>query len=95
MSEPLAVTVHYDLNTDTFIKTQVKIYPNPASTTVTVSGSSVIEHISLLNMLGQEVISDMPNALTTPVDISALQSGAYLIKVKTNAGAGTIKLLKK
>ena len=95
VSEPLAVTVHYDLNTDTFIKTQVKIYPNPASTTVTVSGSSVIEHISLLNMLGQEVISDMPNALTTPVDISALQSGAYLIKVKTNAGAGTIKLLKK
>lgn len=94
-SEPLAVTAHFNLDVDGVTKTEIKVYPNPASTTVTISGASVIEHISLFNMLGQEVISDTPNALTTQVDISALQPGAYLVKVKTIAGTGTIKLLKK
>lgn len=95
VSEALAVTVHYDLNTDGFSKTKITMYPNPASTMVTISGTAVIENISLFNLLGQKVISDAPNAITTQIDISTLQSGAYLVKVKTATGSGMIKLIKQ
>jgi hypothetical protein len=95
VSEALAVTVHYDLNTHAFTKTQITVYPNPADALVTVTGTSIIEHLTLFNLLGQEVISAAPNALTAQVDMSALQPGAYLVKVKTLHGSGVIKLLKK
>jgi hypothetical protein len=94
-SDALAVTAHLDLNTDAFAKAQIKVYPNPAYALVTVTGTSIIEHISLFNLLGQEVISTTPNTLTAQVDMSALQPGAYLVKVKTVTGSGVIKLLKK
>src|SRR4029078_3449742 len=51
------LTVQPFLSVDDFIKNNLKIYPNPASTQITIKGDFVADkNISIYNMLGQQVM---------------------------------------
>ena len=54
-----------------------------------------IQNVSVYNMLGQEVVRVSPNVVETQLDMSALQVGAYFVKVTINNATKTIKVLKK
>jgi hypothetical protein len=64
----------------------IKIYPNPASRTVTVESEREIEYVRLVSISGQ--VFHIPNAdgLVHTIDISELQSGLYFIEVTTSVG---------
>lgn len=72
---------------------QVKLFPNPASNVVRVEGIPTNEDhkIEILSMSGK-LISSI-NRPTNLLDVSELQSGAYLLKVETRSGRATSKLL--
>lgn len=81
---------------------EMKIFPNPASNTVTISimsKTSDIARIQITNLAGQVVSNqnqNMENGVNQlQINISNLASGLYLVNIKTNTGRSTQKLIKK
>ncbi len=73
----------------------IKMYPNPAKHNVTFSSTENIDEISIYNILGQEVLTDLVGNTLKDLDISQLTTGTYLAKIATANGIQTIKLLKQ
>jgi hypothetical protein len=46
-------------------------------------------------MIGQEVMRSAPNTLQDEMDISALQAGAYFVKVRINDVEGNFRIIKE
>ncbi len=69
--------------------------PNPVSNILKLNASKNISSISVYNMLGQEVIRTNPNTSSNNLDMSALQSGAYFVKVVIEDKINTVKVIKK
>jgi hypothetical protein len=70
-------------------------YPNPVNNTLTLNAQKSIQNVAIYNMLGQEVIHTAPNTITSEVDMSNLQPGAYFVKVTVENMTETIKVIKK
>lgn len=81
-------------NTD-FDKKNFTVYPNPVKDVLNVSYVENISTVAVYNMLGQEVALKTMNANEGQIDMSALASGTYLVKVKTDATVQTIKVVKQ
>jgi len=75
---------------------RVALFPNPSSSKVTVI-SELIYRIVVYNESGSIVLSEEYNQRTDAVeiDISGLESGAYLIQTVTSKGVLTKKMIKK
>ncbi|WP_262151781.1 T9SS type A sorting domain-containing protein [Chryseobacterium foetidum] len=75
---------------------KAKIYPNPTSGIVNVSTENEIESIIIYSLNGQILKTEKINReKKVSVDISGIPSGTYLLKVKTNNGEKTLKIIKK
>lgn len=75
---------------------ELKVYPNPVNTKLTVFSENSIENISIYNLLGKQVLHLKGNRTQTlNVNTSILKPGIYLIKVKTEDNVFTKKILKK
>ena len=94
-SIPLAVTARLAAGTDSVNKIMVRLYPNPVTSTVTLTSQSTIEHIELYSLTGQKVISVSPNSTTSTIDISKLQTGFYLVKTYSGTNTHVFKILKQ
>ncbi|HXS36130.1 MAG TPA: T9SS type A sorting domain-containing protein [Flavipsychrobacter sp.] len=67
----------------------IKLYPNPANTSITISADNNVEFkdIVILNSVGAVVYRENSAAFKTKnIDISTLPSGAYIMKVNTSNG---------
>jgi Secretion system C-terminal sorting domain len=51
--------------------------------------------VQVLNLLGQEVVTKSINATDAKVDMSALASGTYLVKVTSDNQIKTLKVIKQ
>ena len=69
--------------------------PNPVNNVLNMSADTAIENVSVLNLLGQEVMNVTPNALQASIDTSDLDAGVYLVDVKVAGTTGTIKIVKE
>ena len=76
------------INSNSIESTALKLYPNPTSSEITLEWNSqtdIKQKISILNLLGQEVLSkDDINSNAKNIDkinISALPSGIYIAKI--------------
>lgn len=87
-SESLSVEDDNDL-------TEFKFYPNPVQDKLNLRAQDNIQKISVYNMLGQEVLRQAPNNRTTEVDMSALQTGSYFVKVTINGLTETKQIIKR
>jgi len=74
----------------------VKVYPNPSSGLVNVSGLETGNRISVSNMLGQTMIDKVVTNNTEVINLKGQSSGLYFVTVK-NAGqvVGRYKLVLK
>ncbi|WP_169313466.1 T9SS type A sorting domain-containing protein [Aequorivita sublithincola] len=70
-------------------------YPNPTNGLLNLSSAENIENVKIYNVLGQMVIITRVNATNSQVDISALKTGTYLMKVLVNGEIGTYRVLKQ
>mgnify|MGYP002620347028 CR=1 FL=1 len=70
-------------------------YPNPAQEVLYLQAMHPMEHISIYNINGQEVLNDSPNTTESQLDISHLNHGLYLMSVTSNGKTQTHKLLVK
>jgi hypothetical protein len=78
------------LNTDSFKKNSIVIYPNPTSGIVTVEIDEVIEKIELWDMLGRKLITQN----SSKVDLSSFSKGTYLLIIKTDKQQLSQRIIK-
>lgn len=82
------------LGIDDLHKDEIKLFPNPVTDMLNISGLKNVSNVAIYNMLGQEVIkqSKLENE---QVDVSGLAPGTYLVKVNTDVATETYKIVKK
>lgn len=74
---------HYAVDENEGIK--AKIYPNPTNGIVNISGKNIV-NMEVVNIMGQVVMSKLCDADETKIDISSLNTGVYLIKLRNKNG---------
>jgi hypothetical protein len=73
--------------------TTVKVFPNPATSNVTVEAAAV-KNISLINQLGQTVQAPVTYGTSSHTVVTAgLAKGTYTIRISTETGTTTQKLV--
>ena len=78
-----------DLNTLTYV------YPNPAQDQVILASSIELEKVEIYNMVGQKVYETYVSGISTTVNVSDFNAGTYLVKMFTEAGLATKKIIVK
>ncbi len=77
----------------------VKLYPNPARTTLTIElpGTETLESLSLRTLTGATVMQLPIRARqrSATVEVSQLPKGIYLLKIQTPTGTATKKVMKE
>ena len=71
------------------------MYPNPASSSLNISASSMIKNAVIYNILGKQVMNLSINKNNESINVSNLASGMYLIKYTTESAVGTAKFIKQ
>jgi hypothetical protein len=92
----------YDLLTATDVADALQVtkafsvYPNPASRQITIetSTASTDDHISIINLDGQEIIRQQIIKPRTIIDISNLSAGIYFVQLTNEKIVETQKVMK-
>ena len=71
-------------------KEEILLYPNPASDRVRILSASSIKQVVVMDVMGRFVM-DMGAA--EALDLSGFSSGTYFVRVKTNTGVSTSRLV--
>ena len=69
----------------------ISIYPNPTDNTLFISGNETPIAVDIYNVLGKEVLS-VKN--TNNINVQALQSGVYVIRISDGVGQTNRKFIK-
>lgn len=67
-------------------RAEVSLFPNPASSYITINSSAGIRRLELVNMLGAVVMSSDSGFINTGIDVSNFKQGLYFVKLHTNEG---------
>ena len=73
----------------------LKVYPNPASNLVTITGLKGGELISFLDAAGRLCIQTKATGLIMDINLRELTPGNYLVKIETVNAEKTVKLIVK
>ena len=84
-----------NLGTNEVFKTQITCYPNPVQNILNINNtsSSPITSIEVYDLLGKLVLSEKSS--TNQIDVSYLNSGLFFIRIETEQGSLTKKMVKK
>ncbi|WP_417874404.1 T9SS type A sorting domain-containing protein [Xanthomarina gelatinilytica] len=79
------------------LQTVVSIYPNPVSDYLNVKSKESLKQIAIYDIQGRQIktIALTGNTTTTKVDMSSLSKGVYFVKIKTELGEQTSKIIKE
>ncbi len=69
----------------------ISIYPNPTNNTLFITGNETPITVSIFNVLGKEVLS-IKN--TNNINVKALPSGVYVIRISDGVGQTNRKFIK-
>ncbi len=94
-STPFAVMATVTLGTDNFDIVNFKYYPNPTSGMLTISYSREISEITVIDLVGQTLLTKKPNALETQIDLLGFPIATYLVNIVSEGQTKTIKVLKR
>lgn len=73
---------------------EFNVYPNPTTNVWTLTNSSTMEMIEVLDFQGKLVKSLEINAKKTTIDATELQNGIYFVRVNLPTGIKTLRLIK-
>ncbi|WP_052467176.1 T9SS type A sorting domain-containing protein [Psychroserpens damuponensis] len=79
------------LNDEVYIS-ELKLYPNPATDKLFVSTTEQVEHLVIYNIRGQLV--KQANTINDGIEVSNLNTGLYMIQIKTSNNIINKKFLK-
>jgi len=95
-SEMLSIVVSQALGLSGFGHVSFKLYPNPVSDILNISlGNEEITEISVINLLGQKVLSTKGGTGNITMDVSQLEAGTYIVQISTGSGKSSMKIIKQ
>lgn len=80
------------LNTQKFNNFDFSLFPNPVKNELNINSKEKINSIEIYNVLGKKVLTS--KNVSKNIDISSLSKSVYLVKVFTDKGISTKKLVK-
>lgn len=82
------------LSAEAFFKSNFAVWPNPAANVINITNYSTNEITSVqMTDLNGRIVKEM-KGITNQVNISDLNTGVYFMKITTNEGIGTTKVIK-
>lgn len=84
------------LSTETFFASNFTTYPNPASDVININTKNntvVINAIQMTDLNGR-VVKEV-KGMNNQINVSELNAGVYFLKITTDQGTGTTKVIKK
>jgi hypothetical protein len=87
-------SVDRPLSTDSFFAQNFSVYPNPATSVlnIAVKNNVAISQAQITDINGRVVKS--VNNVVSQINISDLNTGVYFLKITTDQGVGTTKIVK-
>ncbi|WP_079243127.1 T9SS type A sorting domain-containing protein [Chryseobacterium indologenes] len=76
-------------------KNTVSAYPNPVTDFLYINNDTRIKDVEVYNVSGQRILSETMNAEKGSVDMRSAASGVYIVKVNTEKGSQSLKIIKK
>jgi sugar lactone lactonase YvrE len=73
----------------------IYIYPNPASSTITITSPNKLSQITISNLIGQTKYSQAYEAEKVEIDIANLPLGIYMVAIIDEEGNKTVKKIVK
>lgn len=74
---------------------ELKIYPNPTSSTITISSENIPEYISIYSMTGNILKYVKPNSSNSTINVTDFNSSIYMVRVFVNNQFINQKFIKK
>jgi len=78
-------------------KPYISLYPNPVNSTLTVKTTQnyIIDNITLFDISGRVIlVKKGTNSVSEKINLSSLSNGSYFIKISTDSGEVTKKIIK-
>jgi hypothetical protein len=72
----------------------IRIYPNPASSSITIQSSEPMERIKIYSLLGDLVLEKNVGEKQIIVDVSSIKSGVYFLEIKQGKNKSWKKIIK-
>lgn len=90
-------TVEEALSVEESIAQGFKMYPNPVQNTLFIESENSIQSVTIYDMNGRLLnkVVFTGNALKENIDMKHLSQGIYFVKIKSDKGEVTAKILKK
>lgn len=82
------------IGTEDFSPTNFSIYPNPVVDLLHVRSANTVSIIRVYDVLGTLVQVSTPDAISPSIDMSALNSGVYVVEVTIGGASKTMKVIK-
>ena len=82
-------------NVDFDTDLSVRVFPNPAKNKIDISANESIKSIQLFDEQGREMSTNLVNEIKSTLDISSYSKGIYFLKIQTNKGIKTEKIIKE
>ena len=80
---------------DTQISESLSMYPNPASSEVTISAKSIITSVRICDINGRTLLEITPKENEVQIDLNAISQGVYIVRIECEDGVFNEKLIKQ
>lgn len=77
------------------LTTDFTIYPNPVSEVLHVKSATLISNVEVFDIHGRKVVSQNTDAAEIQLNVEALNSGLYIVEIKSIHGSSSLKFMKK
>ena len=74
-------------------KEYVAVYPNPAKDVLRVKSNGDLQHVRLMNSIGQIVFDQQMSTSNMQINIGSFDTGVYFIQIETEVGTTTQKII--
>jgi len=71
------------------------VYPNPTSNLLNITAATQLTSVDVINILGQTLFSQEVGATQVQVDLSALATGNYFVRVQAENTTTVLQIVKK
>jgi len=82
------------LGADDFSADVFSVYPNPVTDLLNIHTVAAVDAIAIYDVLGKLIIETAPDTISPSIDMSALTSGVYIVKVTIGDASKTVKVIK-
>ena len=82
------------LGTDDFSADVFSVFPNPVQDVLNIRSAATIDVVTIYDVLGKLVLETTPDSISPRIDMSGLNSGAYLVQVTIDGATKTVKVIK-